>query len=386
MYELLITIGLAWLVSSAGNFEILLNGNHRRKLAAAALCLGFGLAVYSAVQSWQLNHSKTVERTGDDTKDLVINEASGGAVLHKTAYVVDDEEPGLFVSSQLDETKGVFAHFSHRTLIKDGTPMTKDHVNDLEGVAVDPVNNKLYLVTSHSDNKNKNKDKRAGRSKLLRLDLTSMNDSSIRVEAEVALRQALENRFWPAQQTAGQLVAAKSSYPVRDGFAIAQVESVMEIEGLALDNQQRLYLGFRTPACQDGRALIVSADADVLFAGEVSADMFNLHCVGVGDSNEGIISMEFDATAGSILVLTGSPNPYIIKNPRLCHWSDRSGNSDLEDCKNMPKLNDPAAGKQEAMLLVRAAELLVTVLDTDERLGGQVSYSLSEVGVTPAKQ
>ena len=90
--------------------------------------------------------------------------------------------------------------------------------------------------------------------------------------------------------------------------------------------------------------------------------------------------MEFDPKTEDILVLTGSPNPYDVASPTLSRWSSADPQR-LKSCNNLQQLEEPKVGKQEALLLVRSKDRVITLLDTDNRLGGQVSYTLSEAGL-----
>jgi hypothetical protein len=391
MLEILVTIGLAWVVSNVRNIDTLLGEGHERVAAIIALALGLLVSSYAGWETYKRIYTKHIHRPEGIQQALQLNEASGGTTLGGTAYVVDDETPALFVSDSISD-EGYFTDFRKLDL-KDANDrvLTKDDVDDLEGAAADPRGRVLYLVTSHSNNKNSKQ--KPERQQLLQIDLTTKTEHDIHVKARADLRIAIENLLWPSEAGREDQDSGHHKDFRRDDKTsqIKNITSVMEIEGLAMDDKGVLYFGFRAPRCPDGGAIILSAPADAIFTNDIAGDksetrtiedpnIFTRYCVGTGDRVSGITSMEFDPETHDILVLTGSPNLYEVASPTLCRWSSADPQR-LRSCNNLPQLEEPKVGKQEALLLVRSKKRVITLLDTDKGLGGQVSYTLREAGL-----
>ena len=392
MWTLFAGIFVTWLTSALGHLNTLFNKRLEKHLAAVFLILATGSAAYAAFGTYRHMQVKEIYRSKDDDRALELGEASGGATDGQMAYVVNDETTGVFVSP-FDPTEGRFENFTFLALTKCGadlprqcTPLEKSDVDDLEGAAVDPraTHRALYLVTSHSNNKNGHR--RTEREALLRLDLDTKTTDSIEVSGRVNLRPALEKVLFGINANPPNRGIAEPFAYKRTNDDTSQVERIqvgMEIEGLAVDAEGTMYIGLRAPLCRNGGAIIVTAKADDLFVdsdGELTADL-TPHCIGSEQQREyyAVVSMEYDSKSGDIAVLTGTPYPYRAIPPLLCHWSIAS--SQLRACRQLPPLSEVNPGKQEALLLPQGDDRVVTMLDSDKGLGGQITYSRYEAGL-----
>jgi hypothetical protein len=398
MWAVLVGIGVTWLASVLTHANTLLRDRHKRSIAVVLATLATGSAVYAGWSAYRESQRKDVYRPKDIDRDLELGEASGGSTAGDTAYVVNDETTGVFVS-QFEPSEGYFKNFKLLALERCADAsvggcrrLVKKDVNDLEGVAVDPrpQHRELYLVTSHSNNRNgKQKHQREA---LLRLDRSTETDDAIRVSGTVNLRPALEKLLFGkvGDHIVQSGYAKEFAYkrPDDDTSQIDEIKVGMEIEGLAMDANGMLYFGLRAPLCTNGHgAIIVTATADELFANEpfdqqADAERFKHYCVGAEfeGTAHGIVSMEYDTDSREIVVLTGSPYPYEIAAPRVCRWS-LAEPLQLRACTKLPPLREPQLGKQEALLLPPASQRVITMLDTEKGLGGQISYTRSEAGL-----
>lgn len=417
MWRILVGIGLTWLVGVLPQLNAIFGDRYKRKVAVALMILATGSAAYAARQAYLETRRKAVYRPDKPARALMLGEASGGSMMGDKAYVVNDETTGVFVS-QLDPTDGYFKNFTFLPLVScpdasvpncnPGQQMTKEEIDDLEGVAIDPrglgsdgrlveggegtQHRHLYLVASHSNNKNGTPKKE--REVLVRVGMTTEKNGAFQVTGIVNLRPAIESLlFGKSDDSVGSRGAEAYSYDrANDNTSkIETIKSGIEIEGLAVDADGTLYLGLRAPQCRNGGAIIVTASADALFAHmpfyeKATPESFNHYCVGAefDHKEHGIVSMEYDADSREIAILTGSPAPYEVLAPRVCRWS-RAQPLQLKGCTELPPLREQEFGKQEVLLLPRGTQRVTTMLDSDKGLGGQVSYTKNEVGLPQAR-
>lgn len=268
----------------------------------------------------QLNVIAEQERIIEDRNVFInsnigeIDEASGGASQGDVAYLVDDEEPSIFVFgyNQLESK-----YFNQRLprepmpivdirpcIERDwkkptGEPiectedepkkLNKDMIEDLEGAAM--YNGKLYVTTSHSNSQ-------GGKEQPQRSLFLELNLNGEIIRATRKLRKAIVDTF-------------EHGLPITEGRRVEESKNddgkveVMQIEGLAIDENGRAYLGFKNPLV-DKRALILRADIEQLFSPNPQFESFVLDLVSEG-KNYGILSLEYDSQKKQLLILGNSP-------------------------------------------------------------------------------
>jgi hypothetical protein len=237
-----------------------------------------------------------------------IDEASGGASLGNVAYLVDDEEPSIFVFEYKEsESKYYNSRLGSIPIpIVDNRPcnkrdwgkectegkptkLNKRMIEDLEGAAV--YNGKLYLTTSQSNAQDGTEE----RQRWLFLEVT-LNGEIIRATRK--LRDAIRETF-------------KKGLPITEGRKIEESINedkgleVMQVEGLAIDENGLAYLGFRNPLVNN-KALILRAHIDQLFSDNPQFESFVFDLERDG-KNYGIVSLEYDFQNKQLLILGNSP-------------------------------------------------------------------------------
>lgn len=384
MVPLLVSIGVTWLTSMVTQVNTLMDGSHKRIVAILLALIATSSAAFAGYTTYTDAQRKELYRLADVDRALELGEASGGSTDGSGAYVVNDETPAVF-RSQLDPDDHRFKSFARLGLsVCESTEashcrnLTKSDVDDLEGVAVDPRpgHHALYVVGSQSNNKNGAR--RRQREQLVRLDLNAPTNDRLPVTAQVSPRQALERLLFDGG-VANPFVYKRTD---DDTAEIEQIHVGMELEGLAMDAAGVLYFGLRAPLCKNGNgAIIVTGNGDEIFANGPDGASLTAHCVSAefdGHAHS-VVSLELDVDTGQVAVLTGSPFPHEAFAPRLCRWS--VGESALHDCKALPPLREPLLGKQEALLLPTKSRQVITMIDSDKGLGGQVAYTRKEAGL-----
>ena len=266
-----------------------------------------------------LNNSNLIE----------IDEASGGATRGNLAYIVDDEEPNIFVyayseseyqyepyiSKPLDiiDDRPCKERLNWREACKEGSPTTlnKKMISDLEGAAIDRDGN-LYLTTSHSNKTNGDPD--PARALFLKTSLDGHILNATRKLKEI-IRELFRNRL-----------GGRAKNPVPEDLNKARQLEIMQIEGLAIDNENRLYLGFRAPLVDDQYALVLRTSADQIFRDNPQFESFLLLLRGSDGSKYGIVSLEYDAQNNQIIILGNDPKHYSGVPPVIWSWNVKDPN------------------------------------------------------------
>lgn len=270
--------------------------------------------VQVAQKKEQLNEIARQKQVIEDSNVLLksnlveVDEASGGATDKNVAYVVDDDEAGIFVFDYLEaEDKYKYQKPKPMKLIDarpcseriklwgkecdDSKPveLTKKLIEDLEGAAI--FNGKLYLTTTQSNSKSG--DEEPQRWLFLEVSL----DGKV-IRATRKLRDAIRVLFRNGIPGVTEKSIGES---VNEGGKL----EVMQIEGLAIDRTGQVFLGFRTPLV-DKKALVLRANVDQIFNDAPEFQGFVLDLEHDGE-NYGIVSMEYDPHSNQILVLGNSP-------------------------------------------------------------------------------
>lgn len=353
------------------------------------------------------------ERALNEQLDNVFSdvpEASGGVAIGESAYLVDDNKTGLFKTrfdgvKYSSDTKEVKLYDKELTYDDDADEhvLTKDDdVDDLEGAAY--FNGKIYLTTSHSANK-QGTDK-TQRQRFLEVELKKVKTKKQgELETGVVtrwanLRPAIESKLFPAQGTA-----------IADRFmdrvelkANKKIQTVMEIEGLAIDDTGNVYLGFRGPQkVNSPNALLLRTNLKQIFTGEdktwtpkkgehakVSFPEFEVldppHLGGSIEAPYGIVDMIYYDK--SILILTNSAIKSTTQPPGLWQWPIKDIGEKPPTLKNESFFSPPSnvLAKPEVLLLptAKGAEKKVFMfLDAEHFGGGQRSYDKSQLGLAP---
>lgn len=316
-------------------------------LATILIAIAAGSQIIQVIQKkQQLGTIEEQQRIIEDANLLnnsnliEIDEASGGATRGNLAYLVDDSEPNIFVYEYVEE----YQYKPHRSLdiiddrhcnerldwgeaCKEGrfTTLNKKMINDLEGAAIDRDGN-LYLTTSHSyakdayakDENPKNPD--PARAVFLK---TSLDGHVLNATRKLwgIIRELFRNKL-------GGI--AKNPVPeyVNEGNKL----EIMQIEGLAIDKDNKIYLGFRAPLVDDQYALVLRTSVEQIFKDNPQFESFRLDLRRPDGSKYGIVSLEYDAQTNRIIILGNSPMhypmPYTTYPPVIWSW-------DVKDPKNI---------------------------------------------------
>lgn len=330
-----------------------------------------------------------------------VPEASGGVAINEFAYLVDDNKPALFrahfntnkYSSDTDQI-GLYDKAPSDKNDVDKHLLTREDVDDLEGAAY--FDSKVYLITSHSNTKQGEPKPR--RQRFLEVDLRKdyKNDEIGLVTRWVDLRLAIERRLFTDQGSAA---------PFMDRVELDAKEptkTVMEIEGLAIDDTGNVYLGFRGPQkLNSSKALVLRANLNQIFTqgedwkpkkGELAKesfpkfDVFDVPLGGNTDAPYGIVDMLY--YDNSILILTNSAFKNKTLIPGLWQWPIKEIGekppSLISKAFFSPPSNIPA--KPEVLLLPTnkgASNKVFMFLDAEGFGGGQRSYDKSQLGLAP---
>lgn len=378
-------IAVAWLCAVLSKIESLKGPELSKRIVATVIIvistIGSGVAVYTIYTNSQL---KPVDVPEDETIALKLQEASGGSAAGDRAYAVDDETSSVIALVTSADSQYEFKNVM--PIVENGKELSKDDVNDLEGLAIDPSDQSiLYLTTSHSDNKNAKFNE--ARNRLIRA-CVSEGDRAVVVLDRISLRTALEQILFGGDNP----IAVRYSYPDRDSPNNARTETVMEIEGLAADPNGYLYFGLRAPLAKNDFAIVVRAQTRNLFPDkpkcdeppfvelrEASSDKFEVEEIILKAAGKyyGIVSLEYDSISGDIVILGNSRDPYTVQPPILCRWDVGK----QPRCRFTPGTQEPYWGKPEALLLGPGQDYVTVLIDTDKGVGGRIRYLRSEVGL-----
>lgn len=265
----------------------------------------FFLLCSLGLQGYRENSTRTElegVQTFIDLEERRIDEASGAASLNGRIFVVDDEDPKVY---QYSDTKGETrdkATFFEEYRIRSSQEMQSaikpkiiDQVDDLEAAAT--YKNKLYLVTSHSLNKKRErKDSRE-----LILEIERFESAGLSGEAVAYVGRAAT--LVPSLEHALQEVQSQ-----RQGSLIEN-EDRLNIEGLAIDANGNAYIGLRNPLLKIGNqeyAIVLRMTIESIFSESPKAKVFALRLEDSG-KDYGITSLEYDQKTQAVLVLGNSP-------------------------------------------------------------------------------
>lgn len=282
--------------------------------------IGWSLVIFALImqgvsvlqKKGQLNEIDRQEQVIEDANVLLksnlkeVDEASGGDTYNNVAYLVDDEEAGIFTFEYLE------AEDKYKILktvpIADARPcnermkiwekecddskpveLTKKLIEDLEGAAIH--DGKLYLTTAHSNSQEGEREPQ----RCLFLEV-SLDGKVIRATRK--LRDAIDQLF-------KKNLSGVTEKAIEELVNKETKTEKMQIEGLAIDSTTgQVYLGFRSPLV-DRRALVLRTNLDQIFSDSPQFQGFVLDLEHGGD-NYGIVSMEYDPDSEAILVLGNS--------------------------------------------------------------------------------
>jgi hypothetical protein len=334
---------------------------------AAALIFAKEKAAYQDRVRRQQAFEQELEENGvgrDFLERLIqpeVAEASGGAVIGDTAYIVDDELRFLF-AFPYDSAKRRYAAPDTTPFVRcDGTGQVLDTLrpDDLEGVAAHDGD--LFVTTSHSTNRRHERPRDRG----------------------LFLRLTRRDRGWCATRAPELIEPVLGTLRRRYGATLVQLRDrnrldSLEIEGLAIDPAGTAYLGLRTPTVDRGsvrHAIVLSAPVDSLMRGaDTTTFSAWLLPLNVGKTAYAITSLDWDERTKSLLVLGGSQlgDDYTLP-PRLWRWAPTRGR-DLQPVQlvdSLPvRLPRGARAKAEVVLAPADHDSLFFFLDA-EGYGGQ---------------
>lgn len=311
---------LAFAATVASNWLDFRGTDKRKKTVAFALTLLAALilainAIATAAKSYEIANLRldSIERT---------DEASGGTVLGDQAYVVDDEEPDVFVfemaeqglklkeTIRLTNLEALARAFPceieskkspTKTDCLSKNPEAKDLVTDFEGAA--SSGDYLYLSTSMGLTKNLKVDSR----RHWFLEVEAMGRSRGRINRAAALSGAIREFL------------TQSGVP--------NIEQ-LQVEGLAVLPREpgkgaRAFLGLRAPVAADGTAIVIESDIESILS---KSPAFRLHRLKLtfeterGFENHSIVSMEADESQKRILLLSNLPAGNENSVPLIWSW------------------------------------------------------------------
>jgi hypothetical protein len=94
----------------------------------------------------------------------------------------------------------------------------------------------------------------------------------------------------------------------------------MQIEGLAIDKDNKIYLGFRAPLVDEQYALVLRTTTDDIFKEKPQFDCFLLDLRLPDGSKYGITSLDYDAQNNRIIILGNQPKHYSGGPPVIWSW------------------------------------------------------------------
>jgi hypothetical protein len=357
----------------------------KKRIAWAIIAFATAAAAYSLCTIARHHHRKTIEHF-DESTARYLQEASGGTAFGRQLLLVDDEVTAI-LRLQRDGDGGL-AYRDHLWLVENGRQLSNRDIDDLEGVAADPSGRFIYAVTSHSNTRTGTE--KPERSQFIRGCIAGGRVIVLdRLSLAVAFRRALFESGIARPFAVAERAAT--------GAAADPIEIGMEIEGLAVDRSGALYFGFRAPLSTRGSdALVARIDPRKLFAdptppcvdrpppppvdvatGSIEVLRVPMHKDG---NRYGIVSADFDAASGKIVLIGNSPQPYAALRPIACAW-DPAAPPMSRNCDKLAETSEPYWGKQEALVLDTEGDGATMFIDGDKGLGGYIAYARSELGL-----
>jgi hypothetical protein len=313
----------------------------------------------------------------EDSSSILFNEASGGAVIKDIAYIVDDEKPRLFKLKLRVPEKG-YEYTGDE--IKLG-----DNIDDLEAIASKPDDKApetVYVITSHSNNKKG--EQSAGRQKLLEVSLALGSEGRI-TKSQEKLRVSIENIFDKLSNELPDENLKKRVAELKDEKLAqkAQDKGVIQIEGLAIDEDDYAYIGFRSPLVQKQEvkyALILRAKLSELFSDKPEFQPFLLN-LWSDNASQGISSIDYDTQTKTLLLIGNDPTEQLNK-PRLWQWYFSGETALIQNPRDRGLIYYPSGSARPELLLLPSksvSDRIYTYLDTDGKgRGGQIVLERSK--------
>jgi len=311
---------------------------------------------------------------------LEIDEASGGATKGNLAYIVVDELPNIFVYEYSESENQYKPHLAKPLDLiddrpcrdrlnwgvpcKEGSPtkLTKEMIDDLEGAAIDRDGN-LYITTSHSYEKNGKPD--PARAVLLKttLDGHVLNGTQ---KLQHVIRELFKNSLGGIARN-----------PVTEYLNESHKNEIMQIEGLAIDKDNKIYFGFRAPLVDEQYALVIRTSTDEVFKDNPQFDSFLLDLRRPDGSKYGITSLDYDAQNNRIMILGNQPQHFSGGPPVIWSWEvkDPKFVQSLEVFNGEIFTLKPAPGSRPAkpeVLLMPKPDRIQLLFDA-EGTGGQLA-------------
>ncbi|NIR72705.1 DUF3616 domain-containing protein [candidate division KSB1 bacterium] len=271
-------------------------------------------------------------------------EFSGSAMVEDGILVVEDELVGMvlfmptFGSRQVEsflvkiERKG-----------KESRPFKPAPklfaIEDFEGLASDRDND-VYLIGSHQPDDG---DRRIEREFLIHARWKENKKELTFLEANFELLK--------------QMVSPLEEMNMTLGLTDSTIKADLNIEGLAF-HEDKLFIGFREPKTDDGKALMLSAYAESLFENNSNVD-FKITKLDLKEA--GIRALDWDPQEKKMLILSGASKQDDGASPKL--WSFDLGSRKLAEIyifEDTDRIPEGVSRTQDGKIVV------VFDLDTDQ--------------------
>jgi hypothetical protein len=396
-----------------------LTGQDRKRRVIAAISAGIVLVmvVVQGIREYS-EHSRTeLLKAFTDFPDRKVDEASGAAARGERIFVVDDEEAGVFeyhykggdradFRGEYEILTGKETKFVRKCELPDPEAKAgkksdcdgpearvgkKLEIDDLEAVA--DYNNKLYLVTSHSLGKNGKR--KTGRELFLEIDRLDPLGEGVK-----------SPKAWVSR--AAPLTACIEAALARDGGSRFADDGGFNIEGLAIDDEGKVYLGLRNPLMgEDKRAVVLMTSVEAIFSESTTQKdaLLRVALLPLRDSDKdyGIVGLEYDRQSKAVLVLGNSPYaPSVVGQsadkpaffpPKMWAWypndrddkqsvaqGDRGGPQSVSSVKWSLNLPKEIWAKPETLVLPAALPKGLIFIDA-LGFGGQRKFSRESLGL-----
>jgi hypothetical protein len=318
-------------------------------------------------------HKNESEKFFSDHEEREIDEASGGTFLGDYAYLVDDEVKKIFRFKWKEGSKKMDLLKKIPLLGNKPTPTPKlvypEEADDFEGIA--SYSDHLYLITSHSREKGGFAPERQ-----FFLEVGGPFDEVAKISAYRDLKSLLETYLTDQKNAIG----GELSCEIID----------MEIEGLAIDGEGCVYIGFRKPQLEfDNQKYSIVIQSPVSSLLDPNADpLFELFILDFKprprgpEEGRGIVSLEWDHQTKSILILTNNPEKEVYTDPTtLWKWDPNSQMQHQEPTKIKELcLPEIFRAKGEALVAPPDSRDLFVFIDS-EGYGGQRKFNRKEIGL-----
>ncbi len=317
-----------------------------------------------------------------------VDEASGGASDGKTAYIVDDDEPFIFVFNYAEAENKYKLQKTMKIVderpcdqrpkwdkdCKDAQPteLSNKIIEDLEGAAL--YNGKLYLTTAQSNSKN-------GKEEPQRWLFLEVSLDGKVLRSTTKLRDTIRESF-------KQGVPGVYDKSIEESYNEGGKLEVMQVEGLAIDGEGQIYLGLRNPLV-NRKALVLRTNIQQVFNDKPQFESFLLDLERGGEIY-GIVSLDYDPHTKQILVLGNHPMRSKTLLPAIWAWEVKDPKAIQQPTPYQGEwfTNFEAVGSRPAkpeVILLPQANRIHLFFDA-EGTGGQLSLTREGANLSQSKR